>query len=264
MIAALKTAIRRSHDLARWRPAAARRRGDWVLSIVVTTFNRREPLRKLLDHFRDQTDPEFEVVVAIDGSTDGTQMMLDEYVKGAPFEVRWIDTGQTDRYCLGMARNMGILETRGKAVVILDDDSFPTGDFVEQHKRTVKPHTLTGGYRTSHDPEDELHPKMKELLRGRVRLERAVENNCCMLRQDWVGCGMFSERIDGYGGIGQEFTARLARQGFRYRFNPSAVIFHHRELEGDNGLTRAQKLEQHAQNLALLREKFWPERGETR
>ena len=55
---------------------------------------------------------------------------------------------------------------------------------------------------------------------------------------------MFSERFEGYGGCGQEFIARLAYQGFKYQFNPEAMIYHHREFEGDNGLTREMKDQQ--------------------
>ena len=43
-----------------------------LMSVVITTFNREDVLRQNLDCFMKQTDKNFEVVVAIDGSTDGT------------------------------------------------------------------------------------------------------------------------------------------------------------------------------------------------
>ena len=81
--------------------------------------------------------------------------------------------------------------------------------------------------------------------------EILVENNCSMLRKDWIGCGMFSERVEGYGGCGQELFLRLKYQGYDYQFNPKAMIFHHKEFEGDNGLTRKEKMRQ-AQEMAKL------------
>ena len=218
------------------------------LSIIITTYNRSEVLRQNLDKFQLQTDMDFEIVAAIDGSTDDTKEMLTNYK--ASFPIKWIDTLERDKYCLAKARNMGIVEATRPLVVILDDDSFPVPGFVAAHKAAAAQRVLTGGYRNSHDPKDSLHPKMKRtLLKYGIRkphpiTERIVENNACMYRKDWLGCGMFSERFEGYGGCGQEFIARLAYQGFRYQFNPEAMIYHHREFEGDNGLTREMKDQQ--------------------
>jgi len=225
------------------------------LSVVIATYNRSSVLKQSLDCFKKQTDDDFEIVVAIDGSTDDTKEMLRTYE--APFPIKVVDTFEPDKYCLAKARNMAIVETTRRAVVILDDDSFPVPGFVEAHKSSVTLGVLTGGYRNSHDPQDSLHPKMKRtLLKYGIKkphpiTERIVENNACMFRKDWLGCGMFSERFEGYGGCGQEFIARIAHQGFHYQFNPNAMIYHHREFEGDNGLTRAMKDEQ-AQQMALL------------
>ena len=218
------------------------------LSIIITTYNRSDVLKQNLDQFQLQTDMDFEIVAAIDGSTDDTKEMLTNYK--ASFPIKWIDTLEHDKYCLAKARNMGIVEATRPLVVILDDDSFPVPGFVAAHKAAAAQRVLTGGYRNSHDPKDSLHPKMKRtLLKYGIRkshpiTERIVENNACMYRKDWLGCGMFSERFEGYGGCGQEFIARLAYQGFKYQFNPEAMIYHHREFEGDNGLTREMKDQQ--------------------
>jgi GT2 family glycosyltransferase len=108
-----------------------------------------------------------------------------------------------------------------------------------------------------------MHPKMANYLAKYGTLkptkikEILVENNCCMLRKDWIGCGMFSERFEAYGGIGQEFFIRLQYQGFEYQFNPKAMIFHHKEFEGDNGLTRPMKMKQHEKMKQLLNKFIW-------
>ena len=202
-------------------------------------------LRQNLDCLKEQTDMNFEVVVGIDGSTDNTVKMLENY--DSKFDIRWIDTGETEKYCLAKVRNMAIVETRGQAVTIIDDDSFPVPGFVAAHKNSVQKGVITGGYRNSHDPKDSLHAKMKRTLLkyGINKLnpitERIVENNTCMMRADLIGCGMFSERFEGYGGCGQEFVWRLSYRGYKYKFNPEAMIHHHREFEGDNGLTREMK-----------------------
>ena len=226
------------------------------LSVIIATYNRSKVLKKNLECLLKQTDLDFEVVVAIDGSTDDTKEMLSNFE--APFPIRWVDTGEKEKYCLAKARNMAIIETTRPIVVIIDDDSFPTPEFVKEHKSTVKEKVLTGGYRNSHDKNDSLHPKMRKTLfkygikKENPITERIVENNTCMYRHDWIGCGMFSERFEGYGGCGQEFIARLAHQGYKYQFNPNAMIYHHREFEGDNGLTREMKNQQAQQSIKMI------------
>ena len=74
-----------------------------MLSIVVTTYNRADVLKRLLVHLEQQQDRAFEVVVAIDGSQDGTHEML--AACGTTYPLRWVDT-QCHGYGLAMARNM--------------------------------------------------------------------------------------------------------------------------------------------------------------
>ncbi len=51
------------------------------LSILISTYNRRELLRRSLDALRAQSRPasDFEVLVMVDGSRDGTLKMLRDY-----------------------------------------------------------------------------------------------------------------------------------------------------------------------------------------
>lgn len=212
-------------------------------SIVITTFNRKNVLKELLDSLGWQTDKNFEVVVAVDGSSDGTQKMLEEYVKTSPFELRWLDTGLKNEYGLAVARNMGIKEARGEVIVILDDDSFPVPEFVAEHKKTVDPKTLTGGGRISTNPNDtELKDKMRAYLetygdsvpqkfKPIPKYKWVVENNTCMYKKDWLSSGLFDESIRTYGSIGQTFNRNLIKKGFRYQFNPRAAIIHHVEYK---------------------------------
>jgi len=212
-------------------------------SIVIATFNRKNVVKELLDSLRQQTDKDFEVIVVVDGSSDGTQEMLEEYKKTSPFELRWLDTGLINEYGLAIARNMGIKETRGKVVAILDDDSFPVSEFVAEHKKTVAPMTLTGGGRISTNPDDnELKDKMRAYLetygdsipqkfKPIPKYKWVVENNTCMYKKDWLSSGLFDESIRTYGRIGQTFNRTLIKKGFKYQFNPRAIIVHHVEYK---------------------------------
>jgi glycosyltransferase involved in cell wall biosynthesis len=226
------------------------------LSIVITTYNRAEGLLGLLDAFELQDDRDFQVVVAIDGSTDGTEEMVRNHKSS--FDLKWVNT-HCQEYGLAVARNRGILAADGEAVVILDDDSYPAHGFVAAHRASVRAGVITGGPRDPSDPMASPHMawKMAELRRlsplspmtiGRMRHEHPtaylIENNICLLRDDWIAMGLFSERLKLYGFIGQEFFARAEHLGLRYQFNPDAAVVHRGEMEGDNGFQRSRKTRQ--------------------
>jgi glycosyltransferase involved in cell wall biosynthesis len=225
------------------------------LTLVITTYNRSRFLQQLLRDLESQTDPAFQVVVAIDGSTDDTVEVLNRLKP--PFDLKWVDT-RCPEYGLAVARNRGILAADGDAVVILDDDSVPCARFVAAHKRSVKSRTISGGPRNPSDPRDErMAWKMQELSRlpattpmliGKLREDwpnaYLIENNICLLRDDWIDLGLFSERVKMYGFIGQEFFARAEHLGYRYQYNPEAAVIHHGEIEGDNGFLRSRKRRQ--------------------
>jgi glycosyltransferase involved in cell wall biosynthesis len=102
------------------------------LSVVIPTFNRKESLQKTLDGLARQTylQSQFEAVVVSDGSTDGTDQMLAEYARTAPYTLRPISqpNGGPAR-----ARNHGIREACGEVVVFLDDDVEPAPEFLAVH-----------------------------------------------------------------------------------------------------------------------------------
>jgi GT2 family glycosyltransferase len=226
------------------------------LSLVITTYNRAAVLWRLLDALKAQSDQDFQVVIGIDGSTDGTAEMLAGLRPG--FDLAWVDTG-CKGYGLAVARNMGILRSEGRAVVILDDDSFPDPGFVAAHKAAVTSGVISAGPRFPADPEGDprLAWKAQELMRLPPRTPFTIpqmrhdwpnayllENNICLLREDWIAAGMFSERLKLYGFIGQEFFARAEFLGLRYQLCPEAAIRHHGDLAGDNGLHTSGKVRQ--------------------
>lgn len=102
------------------------------LSVVIPTFNRRDSLRLTLEGLTRQTFPRshFEVLVVSDGSTDGTDAMLVEYARSAPYRLRPIFQANSGP---SAARNHGIREAQFDVIVFLDDDVEPLPEFLERH-----------------------------------------------------------------------------------------------------------------------------------
>lgn len=88
-------------------------------SVIIPTYNRRDLLSRTLAALFSQEFPSngFEVVVAVDGSTDGTLEMLQNLRPRCGFQFfRQPNRG------LPAARNLGLQAAHGDLVLILDDD----------------------------------------------------------------------------------------------------------------------------------------------
>jgi glycosyltransferase involved in cell wall biosynthesis len=96
-------------------------------TIVVTTRNRRDELRRMLQTAFAQTADRLEVLVIDDGSDDGTSEMV-----RAEFPAARVDRTEES---LGLIeqRNRGAQLAAAPVVVSLDDDAvLPSGDTIEQ------------------------------------------------------------------------------------------------------------------------------------
>lgn len=104
------------------------------VSVVMPTYNRREMLRTSLEGLARQDYPLelFEVVVVSDGSTDGTNEMLKEFVAAGTFPYRLRPIVQ-ENAGPARARNRGIQEATGDIIVFIDDDVEPAPAFLSAH-----------------------------------------------------------------------------------------------------------------------------------
>lgn len=87
------------------------------VSVVIPTYNRATVLPRALDSALTQTFTDLEVVVVVDGSTDGTTELL--RTVDDP-RLRWIEQPNAG---LPSARNTGIDAATGEWLAFLDDDN---------------------------------------------------------------------------------------------------------------------------------------------
>jgi glycosyltransferase involved in cell wall biosynthesis len=91
-------------------------------SVVIPVFNRMGPLREALASALSQSEQDFEVVVADDGSTDDPKLVIEQLNDPRLRYVRQENRGG------GAARNLGIDHAEGRFIAFLDsDDAFLPG-----------------------------------------------------------------------------------------------------------------------------------------
>jgi peptidoglycan/xylan/chitin deacetylase (PgdA/CDA1 family)/glycosyltransferase involved in cell wall biosynthesis len=115
------------------------------ISIVIPTFNRREMLARTLPHLLHQDFPEkdYEVIVAVDGSTDNTVDMLRSIV--APCRLKVVEQRHSGP---ATARNNAVHAASGALLLFIDDDLVCGKSLVREH---VAAH-CGPQYRVSHGP----------------------------------------------------------------------------------------------------------------
>jgi len=116
------------------------------LSIIISTYNSEEWLSKVLFGYSLQTENDFEIVIADDGSTSKTRQVIDSYqdkFKNPIVHVWQEDNGFQKTKIL----NKAILKSQCDYLLFSDGDCIPRKDFVLQHiKYQQKGYFLSGGY----------------------------------------------------------------------------------------------------------------------
>ncbi|MGL2963984.1 glycosyltransferase family 2 protein [Flavobacterium sp. RSB2_4_14] len=116
------------------------------LSIIITTYNSEEWLRKVLLGYTVQTEEDFEIVIADDGSTSKTVEVITSFAE--KFKHPIIHVWHEDkgfRKCRIL--NSAILKSNSDYLLFTDGDCIPRKDFVANHlKQKEKGYFLSGGY----------------------------------------------------------------------------------------------------------------------
>lgn len=111
------------------------------ISIILPTHNRARLVARALRSIQAQTDPEFEVVVIDDGSSDDTPQLLAGFA-AADSRIRLLRNDKPQR--VAAARNRAIREASGEWMVCLDDDDEFLPDYVARLRSHLHAHPEVG------------------------------------------------------------------------------------------------------------------------
>jgi glycosyltransferase involved in cell wall biosynthesis len=117
-----------------------------LISLIVSTYNRPDALGACLRSLTRQTDRNFEIVVADDGSGPQTRELVKSWTaKGAvPLKHVW----REDRgFRLAEIRNRAITASAGDYLIFLDGDCIARPDFIAAHRTLAEPGYFVGGNR---------------------------------------------------------------------------------------------------------------------
>jgi glycosyltransferase involved in cell wall biosynthesis len=238
-----------------------------LISVIVTTYNRADALEAVLAALARQTDRQFEVVMADDGSGPATSAVIDRWRSriGAPLSHVW----QVDRgFRAAEIRNRAILASHGDYCIFLDGDCLVRLDFIARHRRLAERGWFVTGNRVLLSPaltetvlRQGLHPDswtagewVRERLRGGVNRLAAVPRvplgparkltarqwrgarscNLAVWRSDLDRVDGFDARFSGWGREDSDLLIRLIHSGVRRkdgRFATGVIHLWHAEAD---------------------------------
>jgi len=123
-----------------------------TVSVVITTYNRSDALLAVLAGLVRQTDRNFEVIVADDGSREEhRRAILDSAVAR---ELRLTHVWHPDvGFTASKVRNRGVAAASGLYLIFMDGDCVPEVDFIARHKQLAAPGHFVNGSRVLLSPE---------------------------------------------------------------------------------------------------------------
>jgi GT2 family glycosyltransferase len=208
-----------------------------LISVLIPTYRRRDSVERALVALAQQTLPaeRFEVIMAIDGSEDGTRELLAQFA--SPYQLRMLWQPNRGR---AAACNMGLAAARGDLIVIMDDDMEPSAGFLMAH---LAAHAggerlaVLGAVPVALDPArpvtglvaakfSALQAKLAQPGRA-IHFREFYSGNASIRAAELAALGGFDEAFKVYGNEDSELALRLLRAGVRITFCAEALARQH-------------------------------------
>jgi glycosyltransferase involved in cell wall biosynthesis len=210
------------------------------IALVVATYNRAQPLDRLLSHLPKQSLPTelWQVVIVVDGSTDDTCEVLRFWERCGAFHLTWLVQENAGP---AAARHAGILHTQAERIAIVDDDMELAPHFLQAHVDVAQhdPQRVVaiGRIRATDDwrrkvLHDALSEHTMEVLHTRLTSGKWQPNsatfatgNVSFNRCLYLSVGGFDVqfRLD----EDRDLGVRFARAGGQYVYCPAGWAIHH-------------------------------------
>lgn len=241
-----------------------------LISVIVTTYNNLKALKLVLDGLFCQSDKNFEIIVADDGSVAETrEFIASEAILHPDYSIKHV--WQPDQgFRLARIRNLGTMEARGDYLVFLDGDCIPSPYFVADHRQLALNGWVVLGQRILTDKEyatslmtDNVIPEWSYPVFRNLQKEGKINRawpvirflapslrrllpfsytsirgcNFSLYKSDYVAVNGSDESFVGWGSEDKDLALRLEKNGIRFlpgHFGPIVLHLWHTESKRDN------------------------------
>ncbi len=228
--------------------------------VIITTYNSPLWLEKVLWGYENQTDPDFEVIIADDGSSDETKQLLEKMKRRQRLNILHV-WHRDDGFRKTEILNKAIVATESDYLMFTDGDCIPRNDTIEVHKRYAKKEGFcSAGYFKLSTPVSKLineghilsgnifnyqwllkngQPKTSKALKLTAKgFWQSILNTLTPTKATWNGANSsaykedilsvngFDERLQ-YGGLDREMGERMENKGIKgIQIRYSSICLH--------------------------------------
>ncbi|HRQ51184.1 MAG TPA: glycosyltransferase family 2 protein [Agriterribacter sp.] len=202
-------------------------------SVVITSYNRANLLKRALHSLILQTEKDWEAVVVDDGSTDDTHAQIMPYLQ---LNNKIIYTRQVSKGCVA-SKNAGILLSTGKYITFLDSDDEFSPDHLATRKAIITGNPavrfLHGGVKvigSPYVPDRHDYEKMVHLHNCAIGGTFFIERSLAFLMKGFSGMSL---------GHDADFLDRVVQSGATVMKTGLPTYIYHRETQNSitNNLT---------------------------
>lgn len=225
--------------------------GRIQVSVVIPSYNRLDALPETLAALSRQTldASAFEVLVADDGSSDGTVEWLRHHRGDFPFTLEWIEQARGGP---GAARNRGARAAHHGLLLFWDSDMIAAPDLLQVHmsRHNTGEQMLVSGARRPWPPACQsafsritvLSGPRDHLGDGRPTIFEVLSSNLSIRRDLFLQLGGFDESLWAYEDL--DFAYRAQQAGVLLVFSHEAFGYHNhpQTLEQACGHQRAYQV----------------------
>lgn len=226
------------------------------ISVVVTTYNRPDALHLVLLALAQQTQLPNQVIVADDGSTNETRLLIEQLKNQLNYPLQHV-WQKDEGFQAAKIRNKAVLSAHNNYLIFLDGDCVPFPDFIEKHCLLAEPDWFVSGHRLLLEKKftqkilQELLPIYKDsslqwlshyfhrqsnrlfpLFRIRLNKLRKLQAkhwqgakscNLGVWKKDFVSVNGFDESFIGWGYEDSDLVIRLIRTGIYRKSGKFAI-----------------------------------------
>lgn len=231
-----------------------------LISVIVTTYNWKEALSACLASLFAQTDLNFEIIIADDGSRPDTAELIQQLTRQSPVPLKH-SYHEDKGFRAGTIRNKAAAASAGEYLLFLDGDCIVFPDFIQRHRQLALERHFVPGNRillnqtfteTLLNTNIPLHQQpvsrfIKWRLQGKInrllpllylpfdwlRLRRphywqqAMTCNLGVWRTDFVAVNGFDQLFEGWGYEDSDLVIRLIHYGIKRKEGRFAVPILH-------------------------------------
>ena len=135
-----------------------------LVSIIIPVYNTAQYLRKCLDSAKNQTYENLEIICVDDGSTDGSEKIVDEYLDDDRFVIIHKENGGESS-----ARNTGLLKCTGNYIGFMDCDDWIEKDMYKTLVEAIEANEAdmaAASWFKSYDDEEKEAVNLKPVDKG--------------------------------------------------------------------------------------------------